>query len=209
MNILKLLAVLVIILTNTACSTTSTKDYAQALFERQMEDGKDCSPKQTCLRDVLVLDPDLSNHKTKAAYDKEHKVVMGVINDVNACKAGNLAWNDHGFPSSDNCSELAEEKRLKAIGKGEVPKSTGLNVGVDRYNYSNSSVSIFGRARPLVYVYSPYRYGSVYGSYYPTYYRNRNYYTHRDYSSHRPLSVSSEFSHGRERMHRDFKNAHK
>jgi len=132
---------------------------------------------------------------------------MKVVQETKDCMAENFVWNEHGFPSKDNCSELAEEKRLRAIGKGGVPKATGLNVGVSRYNYSNSSISVFGIARPLVYVYSPYRSG--YGSYYSTYYRNRSHYTHRDFSSHRPPSVSSEFSHGRERMHRDFKNAYR
>lgn len=206
--IFELLVVLIVILT-AGCSTTSIKEYAQesrTLFERQMEDGKDCSPKQSCLRDILVSKPNLNNHKTKAAYNKEHKVVMKVIQSVKDCKAENSVWNEHGFPSKENCSVLAEKKRKQAIGKGSnsVPKSTGLNIGTGRYNYTGSNILIVEKRRPLVYVYSPYRYSG-----YSSYYRGRNYYSHRSFSTHRPLSVRSEFGYGRERMHNDFKNAHR
>ncbi len=211
-NLVKVMVVLAVILT-ASCSTTSVKEYAQerqTLFERQMEDGKDCSPEQSCLRDVLVSEPNLHNRKTKAAYNKEHKVVMKVIQSAKDCMAENHVWNEHGFPSKENCSELAEEKRLKAIGKGGVPKSAGLDVSSGRRTTgSGSSYTkvVVVRSSPWAYVpvYSPYRYRSY--STYGTYSYRRHYTTHRDYSTHRPPSVSAEFKHGRERMHRDFKDA--
>jgi len=213
MNIsLKVMVVLAVVLT-ASCSTTSVKEYAQeqqTLFERQMEDSKDCSPDQSCLGDILVSEPDLHNHKTKAAYNKEHKVVMKVVQSVKDCMAENKVWNEHGFPSKENCSNLAEEKRNRAIGKGGVPKSAGLGVGSGRKTAKGGSYTdvVVVRSSPWAYVpvYSPYGYRS-YGAYGT--YSYRRHYTHRDYSTHRPPSVSSEFSHGRERMHNDFKNAHR
>jgi len=140
------------------CSTMSAKERSEAIYKQQMVDMAGCTPGNSCLGDVLSSKPDLSNPKTKAAYDKEHRKVNLFMQEIKDCVAENQVQIEHGLPPKRNCSELAVKKRSKAA---------GIGVG----DYERARVRVWSRFYPHYYPYrfNPYPYNRYKYYRYPRY----------------------------------------